>query len=211
VLGVLPGMPHFIILPAAALAGFTAWRLRNAKPAEAAPEPVAEVNPNLIGWDEVSDGAALGLELGYGLIGLVDERKGAPLMARITGIRRQLSRELGFVVPLVRVRDNLALGPNQYRIIVAGVIAARTRSGPRTCSRSTAATSCPRSPAGASRIRRSGSTRSGSRPRPAPKRSWPAIRWSIRRRWSRRTSTRSCRAPRPTCSAWTKRRSCSTH
>jgi flagellar biosynthesis protein FlhA len=131
-------------LPAAALAGFTAWRLRNAKPAEAAPEPVAEVNPNLIGWDEVSDGAALGLELGYGLIGLVDERKGAPLMARITGIRRQLSRELGFVVPLVRVRDNLALGPNQYRIIVAGVIAARTRSGRKTCSRSTAATSCPR-------------------------------------------------------------------
>jgi flagellar biosynthesis protein FlhA len=91
---------------------------------------VAEVNPNLIGWDEVSDGAALGLELGYGLIGLVDERKGAPLMARITGIRRQLSRELGFVVPLVRVRDNLALGPNQYRIIVAGVIAAEDEIWP---------------------------------------------------------------------------------
>ena len=42
-------------------------------------------------------------------------------MARITGIRRQLSKELGFVVPLVRVRDNMNLAPNAYRITVAGV------------------------------------------------------------------------------------------
>jgi flagellar biosynthesis protein FlhA len=84
----------------------------------------------MIGWDEVSDGAALGLELGYGLIGLVDERKGSPLMARITGIRRQLSRELGFVVPLVRVRDNLALGPNSYRVIVAGVVMGEDEAWP---------------------------------------------------------------------------------
>jgi len=127
ILGVLPGMPHFIILPAAGLAGFVAYRLKNAPPAgNVAPDTAAEAatpaNPSAIGWDEVSDGAALSLELGYGLIGLVDERKGAPLMARITGIRRQLSRELGFVVPLVRVRDNLALGPNNYRISVAGVV-----------------------------------------------------------------------------------------
>jgi flagellar biosynthesis protein FlhA len=132
ILGVMPGMPHLVILPAAALAGFVAWKLRNAKPAaaaevvEAAPPP----NPAAIGWDEVSDGAALGLELGYGLVGLVDERKGAPLMARITGIRRQLSRDLGFVVPLVRVRDNLALGPNSYRVTVSGVICAEDEIWP---------------------------------------------------------------------------------
>jgi len=123
-LGVLPGMPHFVILPAAGVAGFVAWRLRavNAAVPEPAEDKTAAPAPSAIGWDEVSDGAALGLELGYALIGLVDERKGAPLMARITGIRRQLSRELGFVVPMVRVRDNLALGPNSYRITVAGVI-----------------------------------------------------------------------------------------
>ena len=51
-------------------------------------------------------------------------------MARITGIRRQLSRELGFVIPLVRVRDNLALGPNSYRIIVSGVICAEDEIWP---------------------------------------------------------------------------------
>ncbi len=124
ILGVLPGMPHLIVLPAAALAGYVAWKLKKAADARAAVPPPAPpaANPAAIGWDEVSDDAALGLELGYGLVGLVDERKGAPLMARITGIRRQLSRELGFVVPLVRVRDNMALAPNSYRISVGGVI-----------------------------------------------------------------------------------------
>lgn len=124
-LGLLPGMPHFIILTAAAVAGYMAWKFHKtaaAEQAEAAKPVEVAPNPSAIGWDEVSDDAALGLELGYGLIGLVDERKGAPLMARITGIRRQLSRELGFVVPLVRVRDNMALAPNAYRITVAGVI-----------------------------------------------------------------------------------------
>jgi len=125
-LGVLPGMPHVVILPAAALAGTVAWKLKKANEAAAVaaaiPAPPPPANPSQIQWDEVSDGAALSLELGYGLISLVDERKGAPLMARITGIRRQLSRELGFVVPLVRVRDNLSLGPNSYRITVAGVV-----------------------------------------------------------------------------------------
>ena len=131
-LGVLPGMPHLVILPAAGLAGFVAWRLARANAPQ--PEPVEDKTaapaPSTIGWDEVSDGATLGLELGYGLIGLVDERKGAPLMGRITGIRRQLSRELGFVVPMVRVRDNLALGPNSYRITVAGVIMGEDEAWP---------------------------------------------------------------------------------
>ena len=125
-LGLLPGMPHFIILPAAGIAGFIAYKLKTPKPLPVDPEAQAAVEaepaPATIGWEEVSDGAALSLELGYGLIGLVDERKGAPLMGRITGIRRQLSRELGFVVPLVRVRDNLSLEPNSYRISVAGVV-----------------------------------------------------------------------------------------
>jgi flagellar biosynthesis protein FlhA len=123
ILGVLPGMPHMAILPAAALSGFIAWRLRKAAArAAAVPPPAAPApNPANIEWNDVSDGAVLGLEIGYGLIGMVDERKGAPLMARITGIRRQLSRELGFVVPMVRVKDNLALGPNAYRITIAGV------------------------------------------------------------------------------------------
>ncbi|TVV69807.1 flagellar biosynthesis protein FlhA [Sphingomonas solaris] len=132
-LGLLPGMPHLIILPAAGVAGYIAWRLRPGATPAAPAAPVEDKTAapsSAIGWDEVSDGAALGLELGYGLISMVDERKGAPLMARITGIRRQLSRELGFVVPMVRVRDNLALGANQYRVIVSGVVMAEDECWP---------------------------------------------------------------------------------
>ena len=114
------------ILPAAGLSGFFAWKLNKAKKAAeveaATPAPAPPENLSNIEWGDVSDSAILGLEIGYGLIGLVDERKDAPLMGRITGIRRQLSRELGFVVPMIRVKDNLALGPNQYRITIAGVI-----------------------------------------------------------------------------------------
>ena len=133
-LGLLPGMPHLTILPFAGLAFFIAQRLRKAAKAralaEAAPPEEIPTSPSAIGWDEVSDDAALGLELGFALVGLVDERKGAPLMARITGIRRQLSRELGFVVPLVRVRDELTLPPNSYRISVAGVVVAEDEIWP---------------------------------------------------------------------------------
>jgi flagellar biosynthesis protein FlhA len=120
-LGLLPGMPHLIILPAAAGAGFLAWRLHRAPKT---PEIVLPPAPPLsaIEWRDVHDGAALTLDIGYALVGLVDERKNAPLMARITGIRRQLSRELGFVVPLVRVRDDLTLAPNQYRITLSGIV-----------------------------------------------------------------------------------------
>ncbi|MBN8808007.1 MAG: flagellar biosynthesis protein FlhA [Sphingomonas sp.] len=122
-LGVLPGMPHLVLLSAASIAGFTAWKLnqiakRPPPPAPAAPAP----DLSKIGWDEVSDGMQINLDIGYGLVPLVDERRGAPLMGRITGVRRQLSKELGFVVPQVRVRDDINLAPYIYRILVGGVV-----------------------------------------------------------------------------------------
>jgi flagellar biosynthesis protein FlhA len=122
-LGVMPGMPHFVILPAAAAAGYLAWRLRQIAnrppPPEAAPEPI---DLSKIGWEEVTDNMQVMLDIGYGLVPLVDERRGGPLMGRITGVRRQLSKELGFVVPQVRVRDDINLAPFTYRIIVGGVV-----------------------------------------------------------------------------------------
>ena len=121
-LGVMPGMPHFVILPAAAAAGLAAWRLR--KIAQRLPPPPAAepVDLSKIGWDEVTDNMQVMLDIGYGLVPLVDERRGGPLMGRITGVRRQLSKELGFVVPQVRVRDDINLAPFTYRIILGGVV-----------------------------------------------------------------------------------------
>ncbi|WP_052149215.1 flagellar biosynthesis protein FlhA [Sphingomonas sp. Ant20] len=123
-LGVLPGMPHMVILPAAAIAGFAAWKLRQIerRPAPVVIAPVEAIDQSKIGWDEVTDGMQVNLDIGYGLVPLVDDRRGSPLMGRITGVRRQLSKELGFVVPQVRVRDDINLAPYVYRIIVNGVV-----------------------------------------------------------------------------------------
>ena len=123
-LGVLPGMPHLVLLSAAGIAGFAAWKLRQIAPRPPPPAP----DLSKIGWDEVSDGMQIHLDIGYGLVPLVDERRGAPLMGRITGVRRQLSKDLGFVVPQVRVRDDINLAPYTYRIIVGGVVIAEDQA-----------------------------------------------------------------------------------
>jgi flagellar biosynthesis protein FlhA len=139
-LAVLPGMPHFILGTATLIAGFTAWKLRGAPQraaaaaAEARAEQAAAAAPahdeTRIDWDEVSDNMPVGLLIGYGLVPLVDERVGAPLMKRITGIRRQLSKDLGFVVPQVRVRDDINLAPYAYRVIVGGVAVGEDQVSP---------------------------------------------------------------------------------
>ena len=131
-LGLMPGMPHLVILSAAALAGFAAWKLRQIARRPAPVEIVEQVPADLskIGWDEVSDSMQINLDIGYGLVPLVDERRGAPLMGRITGVRRQLSKELGFVVPQVRVRDDINLAPFHYRIVVGGVTVGEDQVSP---------------------------------------------------------------------------------
>jgi len=123
-LGMVPAMPQLVVLPAAALAGAIYWSLRRA---EKAPPllsaTVTDATPaHLIEWHEVADVAPITLELGYALINLVDERKGAPLMGRVTAIRRQLSREFGFVMPMVKVSDDLSLPGNSYQIRISGVM-----------------------------------------------------------------------------------------
>lgn len=122
-IGAIPAMPQIVFLPAAALAGWLWWALK--KRAErpvvepvVAPEPI---DPNRITLEDVSDHTLVTIEMGYGLIHLVDERRGSPLVARLTGVRKQLSQAFGFIVPQFRVRDSLELGANAYRILLGGV------------------------------------------------------------------------------------------
>lgn len=122
-IGAIPAMPQIVFLPAAALAGWLWWTLK--KRAErpvvepvVAPEPI---DPNRITLEDVSDHTLVTIEMGYGLIHLVDERRGSPLVARLTGVRKQLSQAFGFIVPQFRVRDSLELGANAYRILLGGV------------------------------------------------------------------------------------------
>uniref|UniRef100_UPI0025F681A4 FHIPEP family type III secretion protein n=1 Tax=uncultured Sphingomonas sp. TaxID=158754 RepID=UPI0025F681A4 len=99
-LAMLPGMPFLVLGPAAGIAGFASWKLARQKSAPPPPPPVEALpeaaDLSKIGWEEVADTCHIMLDIGYGLVPLVDERKGAPLMSRITGVRRQLSKELGF-------------------------------------------------------------------------------------------------------------------
>jgi flagellar biosynthesis protein FlhA len=123
--GLVPGMPNFAFLSLAAVLGYIAWVLyrRNQLPppapsVEEAPKPAA---PSELSWDDLTPVDALGLEVGYRLIPLVDRAQGGELMARIKGVRRKLTQELGFLIPPVHIRDNLEFSPGAYRILLHGV------------------------------------------------------------------------------------------
>jgi flagellar biosynthesis protein FlhA len=80
--------------------------------------------------EDVSSRTQLLLEVGYGLIPLLEDDSKSSLVTRITGIRKQASRDFGFIVPAVRIRDNLSLEPNGYRVTIGGVILADDRIQP---------------------------------------------------------------------------------
>jgi flagellar biosynthesis protein FlhA len=129
VMGLIPGMPNLVFLSIAGILGFMTWRLMQKKrEAEAAalvepepPPPPPSTDVQELSWEDVRPVDVIGLEVGYRLVPLVDRTKGGDLLARIRGIRRKLTQELGFLVQAVHIRDNLELGPNAYRIRLAGV------------------------------------------------------------------------------------------
>lgn len=129
VLALVPGMPHLAFLAFAALVGFVAWRVaRSAPPKEAhtleRTEALAQAmdSPHNapLGWEDLPGVERLGLSLGYKLVGLVNEAGGAPLPQRVRGVRQSLSEHLGFLLPEVRIRDNLRLKASQYSIQING-------------------------------------------------------------------------------------------
>jgi len=129
VMGMVPGMPHFAFLLMALIAGSGAYALakRRADAARAAavapPPPAATLAPESreLTWDDVQPVDLIGLEVGYRLVPLVDKKQSGDLLARVRGVRRKLSQDLGFLVPAVHIRDNLDLAPNVYRILLGGV------------------------------------------------------------------------------------------
>ena len=129
-LGLVPGMPSFIFLTlgiAAGLAGYFLSKSADKKIAEAANE-VSEtikendVNKEELNWDDVDQVDLVGLDIGYGLIPLVNPETGGQLLPRVKGVRKKLSAELGFLVQPIRIRDNLDLEPDVYNIVMNGVI-----------------------------------------------------------------------------------------
>jgi len=126
ILGVLPGFPWYLLMPLSALTGFLAYRLSRKKMIEeelaktttdkesSESEKPPEMSP-VVPLDPLS------LELGYGLIPLVDQDNGAELLDRLTRIRREAALDLGLVVPRIRIIDNMRLEPSEYCLKIKGV------------------------------------------------------------------------------------------
>jgi flagellar biosynthesis protein FlhA len=123
-LGLIPGMPNVAFLSLAASSAFIAYRMAQRKRgvAQAAPaEAKPETSLPELSWQDVDPVDLIGLEVGYRLIPLVDRQRNGALVARIKGVRKKLTEELGFLISPVHIRDNLDLSPNSYRISLAGV------------------------------------------------------------------------------------------
>ncbi len=125
---IIPGMPTFPLLSVGIGTGALAWTLHKTKlradaeqaefekqEEESAAEDDGEDVEGLLAMDR------LGLELGYGLIPLVDAEQDGELLERIKSIRRQIALESGFIVPPIHIKDNLELASGNYSIIINGV------------------------------------------------------------------------------------------
>jgi len=127
ILGMVPGMPHlmFITLSAAA-AGLglmiISKEVQEEQAVQAEKEAATTDAPKELDWDDVDQVDLIGLEIGYGLIPLVNAETGGELMSRVKGVRKKLSAELGFLVQPVRIRDDLNIDPDSYNIVLKGVV-----------------------------------------------------------------------------------------
>jgi flagellar biosynthesis protein FlhA len=127
-LALIPGLPKFSFFLMAAITAYLASRAQQrgtaeAKPAEVVgdkhkPDPQQQIE-SLLKLDEIS------LEVGYGLVPLVDQAQGGQLLQRIRALRRHLALQLGFLVPSVHITDNLKLKPREYVVLLRGVEVAR--------------------------------------------------------------------------------------
>jgi flagellar biosynthesis protein FlhA len=141
-MGLVPGMPHFSFISLGLAAAGWAYWIAN-KQRQVKEEAVHEVQRQQellpaartqeskeLGWEDVTPVDMVGLEVGYRLIPLVDRAQGGQLLARIKGVRKKLSQEMGFLMPSVHIRDNLDLLPNAYRLTLMGVSVAEAEVYP---------------------------------------------------------------------------------
>ena len=135
ILGLVPGMPAMVFLSLAAVAagiGLLVLKTRYEKEdadklrGDAGSDGGAGDDPNNpnkeLDWDDLDTVDVIGLEIGYGLIPLVNAETGGQLMTRVKGVRKKLSAELGYLIQPVRIRDSLTLDPDHYTIIINGVV-----------------------------------------------------------------------------------------
>ena len=129
-LGLVPGMPSMIFLFLGLISsGVGFWLLRLTNPmtesldSQVSAQPVqSEAFNEELDWDDVEQVDVVGLDIGYGLIPLVNPETGGQLLPRVKGVRKKLSAELGFLIQPIRIRDDLDLNPDVYHIVMNGVV-----------------------------------------------------------------------------------------
>ena len=127
ILGMVPGMPHLMFITlSAASAGLglmiISKEVQEEQAVQAEKDAAPTDAPKELDWDDVDQVDLIGLEIGYGLIPLVNAETGGELMSRVKGVRKKLSAELGFLVQPVRIRDDLNIDPDTYNIVLKGVV-----------------------------------------------------------------------------------------
>ncbi len=125
--GMIPGMPHVVFIVLGVLTAGLGYKiLRREHMGSTAggvvEQAIAPVQNKELDWGDVDQVDLIGLDIGYGLIPLVNPETGGQLMSRVKGVRKKLSAELGFLVPPVRIRDALNLDPEAYQIVLKGVV-----------------------------------------------------------------------------------------
>lgn len=133
-IAILPGFPWYVLIPIAAALAYVGRQLQSADAAsfkksieKAEQKEKEKTGENPADMSPVVPLDPLSLELGYGLIPLVDKDKGAELLERVTRIRRESALDLGLVVPRIRIIDNMRLEPSEYCFKIKGVEVARGR------------------------------------------------------------------------------------
>ncbi len=134
-LGLVPGMPNLVFLIFTALLGGLAWWLlreqeRRLVEEEIATEPPPRSEAPEASWEDVQLVDTLGLEVGHRLIPLVDARQQGELLGRIKSVRKKFAQEVGFLPPVVHIRDNLELGANTYLLTLKGAEVGRAEAFP---------------------------------------------------------------------------------
>lgn len=134
-LGMVPGMPNLVfLLFTGLLAGLAWWLVRQKEQAlvkdEVAAAPVLLQETPEASWEDVQLVDTLGLEVGHRLIPLVDSRQKGELLGRIKSVRKKFAQEVGFLPPVVHIRDNLELPPNAYVLSMKGAEIGRAEAQP---------------------------------------------------------------------------------
>ncbi|HYL72687.1 MAG TPA: flagellar biosynthesis protein FlhA [Bryobacteraceae bacterium] len=124
-LALFPGLPTVPFLALGGGLGFVSWQKRRKRDAGAASSTESAAKPAKENLDPLLQVEPLTMEVGLGLVKLVDGGPSSALLQRISGIRKTLAGQLGYLLPPVKVNDNLALRSREYSILIKGVEIAR--------------------------------------------------------------------------------------